>query len=111
MPNDLQSDLSRLVARIEREDAPLAARRPIPAVFSPCPAGRLDERPERPVPLRRMVSRVLSVRPLRPRGRRQHWGITAAATSALEKCPVCSFRRYMDLHGVIFRLGRSSRTA
>ena len=24
MPNDLQSDLSRLVARIEREDAPLA---------------------------------------------------------------------------------------
>lgn len=25
MPNDLQSDLSRLVARIEREDAPLAA--------------------------------------------------------------------------------------
>lgn len=30
MPNDLQCDLSRLVARIEREDAPLAA------------AGRLD---------------------------------------------------------------------
>ena len=27
MPNDLQSDLSRLVARIEREDAPLAYRR------------------------------------------------------------------------------------
>ena len=28
MPNDLQSDLSRLVARIEREDAPLAAADP-----------------------------------------------------------------------------------
>lgn len=34
MPNDLQSDLSRLVARIEREDAPLAAADPTGRIFT-----------------------------------------------------------------------------
>lgn len=37
MPNDLQSDLSRLVARIEREDAPLAAADPYRPYFHLAP--------------------------------------------------------------------------
>ena len=37
MPNDLRSDLSRLVARIEREDAPLAAADPYRPYFHLAP--------------------------------------------------------------------------
>ncbi len=97
MPNDLQSDLSRLVARIEREDAPLAAADPYRPYFHLAPPVGWMNDPNGLCRCGEWYHVFYQYGPFDPEGGVKHWGITAAATFCAGKSArFCSFR---PIHG------------
>ena len=115
MPNDLQSDLSRLVARIEREDAPLAAADPYRPYFHLAPPVGWMNDPNGLCRCGEWYHVFYQYGPFDPDGRRQALGAcTAAATFSRWEKPArfCSFRPIpWDLPRRVIPARRSSRTA
>ena len=102
MPNDLQSDLSRLVARIEREDAPLAAADPYRPYFHLAPPVGWMNDPNGLCRCGEWYHVFYQYGPFDPEGGVKHWGhYRSRDLLCWEKCPVLLFPSdTWDLHGV-----------
>ena len=107
MPNDLQSDLSRLVARIEREDAPLAAADPYRPYFHFAPPVGWMNDPNGLCRCGEWYHVFYQYGPFDPRGRRQALGaLPQPRPSVLGKVPGSALSvRYMGPARRVFRLG------